>query len=189
MDKGMHGALPIEKLDRSNYMSWAYKMHQYLLGHGYWSYVEGANDATLDLTHEDFPAWKQAASRLMYYFTSSVSDHLLNHIRDAKTPKEGCVDKLEKGFCHKHHCPKVTTQTWVEQCLTERHVDGRLHSSDQGDLWLSSLHQHDCRGGWNRAGLPRGLGVEVLHIHKDSLHEGARGRICLHFSTYSRCSL
>ena len=26
-----------EKLDRSNYASWSYKMHQYLLGHDYWA--------------------------------------------------------------------------------------------------------------------------------------------------------
>ena len=40
-----YSLLPTEKLNRSNYASWSYKMHQYLLGHGYWSYVEGANDA------------------------------------------------------------------------------------------------------------------------------------------------
>ena len=45
MDRGMASSLPTEKLDRNNYASWSYKMHQYLLGHSYWSYVEGANDA------------------------------------------------------------------------------------------------------------------------------------------------
>ena len=46
--------LPIENLDRSNYASWSYRMHQYLLGHGYRSYVDGANDATPEMTHRDF---------------------------------------------------------------------------------------------------------------------------------------
>ena len=41
----MASSLLTEKLDRTNYASWSYKMHQYMLGHGYWSYVEGANDA------------------------------------------------------------------------------------------------------------------------------------------------
>ena len=43
----MAGSLPIEKLNRNNYASWSYKMHQYLFGQGYWSYVEGANEVVL----------------------------------------------------------------------------------------------------------------------------------------------
>ena len=35
MDRGMASLLPTEKLDKINYASWSYKMHQYLLGHGY----------------------------------------------------------------------------------------------------------------------------------------------------------
>ena len=49
MDRGL-------QLDSSNYASWSYKMHQYLLGHEYWSYVEGANDAVPDTMHGDFLA-------------------------------------------------------------------------------------------------------------------------------------
>ena len=56
MDRSMASSLPTEKLDRTNYASWSYKMHQYLLGHGYWSYVEGANDTAPESTHRDFPA-------------------------------------------------------------------------------------------------------------------------------------
>ena len=62
-------------------------MQQYLLGHGYWSYVEGANDTTPESTHKDFSAWEQAASRVLYCFASCVSDQLLSYIRDAKAPK------------------------------------------------------------------------------------------------------
>ena len=51
----MGGALPTEKLDRNNYTSWEYKMHQYLLGHGYWSYIHGENEVVLESTHKDFP--------------------------------------------------------------------------------------------------------------------------------------
>ena len=39
MDRGMVGALPTEKLGRSNYATWEYKIHRYLLRHGYWSYI------------------------------------------------------------------------------------------------------------------------------------------------------
>ena len=65
----MTSSLPTEKLDRSNYASWSYNMHQYLLGHGYWSYVDGANDVVLDATHREPTAWEQATSRVMCCFT------------------------------------------------------------------------------------------------------------------------
>ena len=84
----MGSSLPTEKLDRSNYASWSYKMHQYLLGHGYWSYVEGANDAAPDSTHKDYPAWEQAASRVLYSLASYVHYQMLGYIGGAKMPKE-----------------------------------------------------------------------------------------------------
>ena len=93
----MTRSLPVEKLDRSNYASWSYKMHQYLLGHGYWSYVDGANDTAPDAAHKDFPVWVQSASRVMYYFASSFGDQLLSHVRDAKTSKEAWGN-LKKVF-------------------------------------------------------------------------------------------
>ena len=63
-------------------------MHQYLLGHGYWSYVDGANDATPEWTRRDFPSWEHAASRVLYCFASCVSEQLLSYIQDARTPKD-----------------------------------------------------------------------------------------------------
>ena len=68
-------------------------MHQYLLEHGYWSYVEGANDATPESTHRDFPAWEQSLSRIL----SCVGEQLLSYVRDAKTPK-GAWENLKKIF-------------------------------------------------------------------------------------------
>ena len=70
-------SLPTEKLDRSNYASWSYKIHQYLLGHGYWSYVEGANVTMLDSAHKDIPIWGQGASRVLYYIASCVHEQML----------------------------------------------------------------------------------------------------------------
>ena len=66
MDRGMASSLPTEKLDRSNYASWSYKMHQYLLGHGYWSFVEGTNEVAPEPSHKDFQVWEQGASRVLY---------------------------------------------------------------------------------------------------------------------------
>ena len=97
MDRAMASLLPTEKLDRNYYASWSYKMHQYLLGHGYWSYVEGANDEAPESTHRDFPVWEQSASRVLYCFASCVGEQLLIYIRDAKTPK-GAWENLKKIF-------------------------------------------------------------------------------------------
>ena len=72
-------------------------MHKYLLGHGYWSYVEGANDATPYLAHMDFSAWEQSAIIVLYCFASNVGDQLFSYIRDAKTPKEASGN-LNKVF-------------------------------------------------------------------------------------------
>ena len=35
MDRNIMSSLPTVKLDQRNYASWSYKMHKYLLGHGY----------------------------------------------------------------------------------------------------------------------------------------------------------
>ena len=40
----MGSSLPSEKLERSNYSSWEYKMKQYLVGQGYCSYIIGAHE-------------------------------------------------------------------------------------------------------------------------------------------------
>ena len=97
MNNQMGSALPTEKLDRTNFTSWEYKMHQYLVGQGYWSYIQGAHEDQPDSTHADYPAWAQAASRVLYCLASCVHDHMLGYIRDSKTPKEAW-EKLKKIF-------------------------------------------------------------------------------------------
>ena len=97
MNNQMGSALPTEKLDRTNYTSWEYKMHPYLIGQGYWSYIQGARENQPDSTHANYPAWEQAASRVMYCLASCVHDHMLGYIRDSKTPNEAW-EKLKKIF-------------------------------------------------------------------------------------------
>ena len=60
----------------------------YLLGHGYWSYVEGANEVAPKTTHKDFLAWEQGESKVLYCLVSCMQDHMLSYMRDAKSPKE-----------------------------------------------------------------------------------------------------
>jgi hypothetical protein len=97
MDKGVGSFLPTKKLDRTNYVSWSYKMHKYLLGHGYWSYVDGANDTAPEPIDAGFVAWEKSASRGMYCFASCVGEQLLCYIRDARMPK-AAWENLKKIF-------------------------------------------------------------------------------------------
>ena len=63
-------------------------MHQYLVVQGYWSYIEGAHETQPNPTHIDYPAWKQAASRVLYCLASCVHEHMIDYIQEAKTSKE-----------------------------------------------------------------------------------------------------
>ena len=84
----MKSSLPIEKLDKHNYASWSYKMHWYLLGHGYSSYVEGVNEIALELSQKEFPAWEQGTSRVLYCLVFSMYEQMIDYIRDVKTSKQ-----------------------------------------------------------------------------------------------------
>ena len=72
-------------------------MTQYLVGQGYWSYINGAQENRPDSKNADYATWEQAASRVMYCLATCVHDHMLSHIRDAKTPKEAWAN-LKKMF-------------------------------------------------------------------------------------------
>ena len=63
-------------------------MNQYLVGQGYWSYINDAQENQPDPKNADYSTWEQAASRVMYFLETRVHVHMLRHIRDAKTPKE-----------------------------------------------------------------------------------------------------
>ena len=62
MNTQMGSALPSEKLDRNNFASWEYNMHQYLVGQGYWGYIKGAQENRPDPKDVDYGTWEQAAS-------------------------------------------------------------------------------------------------------------------------------
>ena len=97
MNTEMGSALPTEKLDRNNFASWEYKMHQYLVRQGYWSYIEGAHVDQPVETAPKYATWVQAASRVMYFLATCVHDHMLGYIREAKTSKEAW-ENLRKIF-------------------------------------------------------------------------------------------
>ena len=109
MNTQMESVLPTEKLDRTNFASWEHKMHQYLVGQGYWSYIKGAHETQPNPTHTDYPTWEQAANRVLYSLASCVHDHMLGCIRDSKTPKEAW-EKLKKIFAANADAQKLQLQ-------------------------------------------------------------------------------
>ena len=61
-------------------------MNQYLVGQGYWSYINDAQENKPEITNANYPTWEQGASRVMYCLATCVHDHMFSHIRDAKMP-------------------------------------------------------------------------------------------------------
>ena len=97
MNTQMVSGLPSQKLDRNNFASWEYTMHQYLVRQGYWSYIKGAHEDQPVVTAPEYATWEQAASRVMYCLATCVHNHMLGYICKAKTPKEAW-ENLRKIF-------------------------------------------------------------------------------------------
>ena len=108
-------------------------MNQYLVGQGYWSYIIGAHENKPEITHANYPTWEQGTSRVLYCLTTCVHDHMLSHIRDAKTPKE-TWENLKKDFLREHIRAQASTPARVEQHATKRNVRDGLHRQDQEHL-------------------------------------------------------
>ena len=97
MNTQMGSALPREKLDRNNFASWEYKMHQYFVGQGYWSNIEGAQGNRPEPMTPECSKWEQATSRVIYCLMTCVHEHMRGNIHEAKTPKEAW-ENLRKIF-------------------------------------------------------------------------------------------
>jgi hypothetical protein len=132
-------------------------MNQYLVGQGYWSYINGALENKPDITHATYPTWEQGASRVMYCLATCVHDHMLSHIHDAKTPKEAW-ENLKKMFAANTTTRKL--QLWQE-----------LNNIRQKDMTVSET---------------RWFKYAWAASHNDSIHYGWkswREKTLLHSST------
>ena len=119
----MASSLPTDKLDKSNYASWSYKMHQYLLGDCLWSYVDGANDVAHDATYRGSFGLETSDKRgnvLLRVQCLRQAAQPYPRCRDAKES----LDEPENGFRRKPHSSEAAAQAGVEQCTAERHVNG-----------------------------------------------------------------
>ena len=72
-------------------------MTQYLVGQGYWSYINDAQENRPDSKNAHYSTWEQATSRVMYFLVTCDHNHMLRHIQDSKMPKEVWAN-LKKFF-------------------------------------------------------------------------------------------
>ena len=78
-------------------------MTNFLMGKGGWPFINGDEQETIlgaaptatDL--KTFKEWHEKARKVMYWLSVSVSDSMIVHIQDAKTPKEAW-DTLAKMY-------------------------------------------------------------------------------------------
>ncbi|KAH7405182.1 hypothetical protein KP509_15G060000 [Ceratopteris richardii] len=85
-----------DKLDKNNFHAWRFRMTNFLMGKGYWKYIEGENKNALQLPERNrtanqlraYEEWNQGARKIMYWLSVSIQDSMIGHIQYAKTPKE-----------------------------------------------------------------------------------------------------
>jgi len=86
--------ITIEKLDKNNFQVWKFRIMNFLMRKGYWELIIG------DETEPPLPenpieqqiqvnkTWHEKARKVLYWLFVNVSDSMIVHIQDAKTPKQ-----------------------------------------------------------------------------------------------------
>ena len=94
-----------EKLDKNNFHAWRFHMTSFLMGKGYWDYIEGEHKTAPRVPNENptaeqlkaFKDWNQGSRKVMYWLSISFQDTMIGHIQDADSPKEAW-DELVKIY-------------------------------------------------------------------------------------------
>ena len=77
-----------EKLDKNKFPAWKFKMTNFLMGKGYWDYIEGGLEEAPEIPEENaivaqikaFKEWNQGARKVLHWPSLSISDSMLGHI-------------------------------------------------------------------------------------------------------------
>jgi hypothetical protein len=95
--------ITIEKLDKNNFQVWKFRIMNFLMGKGYWEFVIGDETKPLLLkntTQQQIQAnktWHEKARKVLYWLFMNVSNSIIVHIQDAKSPKQSW-DTLVKMY-------------------------------------------------------------------------------------------
>jgi hypothetical protein len=78
-----------EKLDKNNYHAWKFRMTNFLMGKGYWEYIDGELEMAPEIL-EEFPTgaevkaykdWNKGTRKVMHWLSLSITDSMLGHIQ------------------------------------------------------------------------------------------------------------
>jgi hypothetical protein len=95
--------IAIEKLTKNNFQVWKFRIMNFLMGKGYWEFTTGEEKEPLlpkNPAQQQIQAnkiWHGKARKVLYWFSMSVSDSMIVHIQDAKSPKQAW-DTLVKMY-------------------------------------------------------------------------------------------
>jgi hypothetical protein len=95
--------IAIEKLNKNNFQVWKFKIMYFLMGKGYWEFIIGDEKKPPfpeNLTQQQIQAnktWHEKTRKILYWFSMSVSDSMIVHIQNAKSPKQAW-DTLVKMY-------------------------------------------------------------------------------------------
>ena len=78
----------IKKLNNQNYNTWATCMESYLQGQDLWEIIGGSETAQPPDNDTTSKKWKVRAGKTMFAMKTTIDEEMLEHIRQAKTPKE-----------------------------------------------------------------------------------------------------
>ena len=92
----------IRKLNSHNYGYWKTCMESYLQGQDLWEIIAGSETVPPALSKEDeLRKWRIKAGKAMFVLKTTIEEDLLEHIRDAETPK-AAWETLGKLFSKKN---------------------------------------------------------------------------------------
>ncbi len=95
--------IAIEILDKNNFQVWKFRIMNFLMGRGYWEFITGdetEHPLPKNLTQQQIQAnktWHEKTRKVLYWFSVSVSDSMIVHIQNAKSPKQAW-DTLVKMY-------------------------------------------------------------------------------------------
>jgi predicted transposase YbfD/YdcC len=111
--------IAIEKLDKNNFKVWKFRIMNFLMGKGYWEFINGDETEPLlpkNPTQQQIQVnktWHEKARKVLYWLSVSMSDSTIVHIQDAKSPKQAW-DTLVKMY-------NINTQARKMQLKQELH--------------------------------------------------------------------
>ncbi|KAH7294527.1 hypothetical protein KP509_27G004700 [Ceratopteris richardii] len=130
-----------DKLEKNKFHAWRFRMMNFLMGKGYWKYIEGENEKAPQLPERNqtadqlraYEEWNQGARTIMYYLCVSIHDSIIGHVQDAKTSKEAW-NSLKKSMSVSDYTLKIKSI-----CESFASIGVNVDGDDKVDVCLRGL--------------------------------------------------